>query len=171
MSKARRLRDAKKKKKTFQHNRCSLSLHNPPRCASRLRDTTLNTPRRNLQWACVLMNKDVRGWQCSDWEWAAYRANALNWYGGHNPHTPTAIGEWKIHGILGSDGLIDSSRSSNWSWWAERGCVLTCPLLNVFQVISPHANQLIRCLKTAPFSTHLPYFAWRTACLKRTLVN
>lgn len=44
----------------FQHNRCSLSLHDPPWCASRLQDTTLNTPQRNLQGACVLMNKDVR---------------------------------------------------------------------------------------------------------------
>lgn len=38
---------------TCQHNRCSLSLHNPPWCASRLQDTTLNTPQRNLQWACA----------------------------------------------------------------------------------------------------------------------
>ena len=43
-------------------------------------DTTLNTSQRNLQSACVLMNKDVRAWQFSDWEWAAYRVNALNWY-------------------------------------------------------------------------------------------
>lgn len=46
--------------KTFQRNRLSQSYHNPPQCALRIQNITLNTPQRNLQLACVLMNKDVR---------------------------------------------------------------------------------------------------------------